>query len=247
VRSSTIALGQNHIAKQLATALAKVGHSVFASPKADSLTLPTPATEAWGQCAKLTQRLKEVEERHRILAEQQRDNGEVLKREGVILGGTRRLGEIKQAIDSLQRDEDTLAATLGRTYADRLFDEEGRGGKDVKKAVEKSVAGEAGQKETLLSALTDEANLRRHIGVCKLDLRVIDLSGQIIALAEKIRRGTERIDHNKGAIEKLLEENTELETMISTSNDLCQKLISDRTALEERRSKLSSLVQPGDA
>jgi hypothetical protein len=155
-----------------------------------------------------------------------------------------RIEDLKRHIRIASAEEDSLAGRVGKAFADTVFDSQGVELQSPADAVKKNASGKGGAKADphgeLISQLTDDGRVRTHIAACNMDLAMLDLDKELAAVTKKMLGGNKLIADDKQVIARLTTEIADTENMITTSNDLCQKLTAEREDLAKKRSALLS-------
>jgi hypothetical protein len=108
----------------------------------------------------------------------------------------------------------------------------------VRESAGKKTEAKSALHSKLVSQLTDDGHVRIHITAYNMDLAMLDLDRELAALTKKMLGGNKLISNNKQTITRLTAEIADAETMITTSNDLCQQLTAEREDLAKKRSEL---------
>jgi hypothetical protein len=242
--SSLASLSHGQVQHRLDKAHAKLGRAVFEFQKLDEAaaagTLSADLLRTCDHCTELNHTLSDLAERRTSLREQQDDTIVALKKEGAIGTGKVRIEDLKKHIRISSVAEDSLAGHVGKAFADTVFDSEGVELRSPTDAAKESTGEKADLHSELVSQLMDDGRVRIHITACNMDLAMLDLEKELAAVTKKMLNGNKIITDNKQTIARLSAEIADTETMITTSNDLCQKLTAEREELAKKRSAISS-------
>jgi hypothetical protein len=238
--SSLASLSRGQVQHRLSKAYAKLGRAVFESQKLDDAaaagSLSAELLHTCDRCKEVSCTLSDLSEQRASLREQQDDIIAALKKEGAGGSGKIRIEDLKKQIYILSTEEDSLALQVGKAFVDTVFDSEGVELRSPEDAAKESVGEKAAGE--LVSQLTDDGRARTHITACNMDLAMLDLDKELAALTKKMLNGNKIITADKQTIARLAVEIADTETMITTSNDLCQKLTAEREDLAKKRSAI---------
>jgi hypothetical protein len=235
-------MGRGQLQHRTDKAAEKLGRTVFESQRLDeaaaSGALSAAVLAQCDLCKDAVSRAADLAERRSTLKAQHDATAQSLKAEGAMGAGRVRIEELKKHIRVATAAEDALALQTGRAFADTVFDTEGTQVKKPETAAKKAAPDHADTQAELVSKLTDDGRVRTRATACILDIQLLDVDHELAALGAKMVKGNERIAANKKTIEKLTADNADTAAMITTSNDLSQKMTADREALVAKRAAL---------